>query len=506
MDSAESLAPRRHSLVDVREAFPPYLTDDIPDIEEELARIKDELSTHDQRHIGSVLGAGACAVMGALLLTPTAAGGVIGAVVGLGVGHLVGRSIRRRRKIKLIDVNMEKAYQLRLRCLLQLMRKKMQSKTPLNVFLRLIERVVTEFRPAIALCLHSQRLARMVDELVCLLKKDVCHTTLLNGVAELMQLQVSDASPATLTARLKYFFIPVMELVRHGVPGKAELEIVHSVERLTSKKSVQELLSKYTKEVEALTEALPTAAAIPSLSPDFVKVAFKVDTAMRESGNEALALRRSASENNGVESMSRYKQDVNAVVVKTVTSAYNSRPSLEKVQEEEEKGNSPPESQHDSRRASLRCCEPLTLLIQATTDQLVNSSDDEPEVSPSSLEFHPVEVAVQSEGELVELKIHPYQSDFDELLSIEAEPRNSKVWQQVIDKPGVQVYKKKTDGTPICMIKAFCEIPYSKEVVFKAIWDTDIRSRWDEVFEEFRTIDVQPEFDVLYYMIKVSGR
>lgn len=496
---------RRNSLVQVREAFAPGLDAELPGMEEALARIKDELSTSDQRHLGSVVGAGVCAVMGVLLLTPAAAGGVIGAVVGLGVGHLIGRSLRRRRRVKLEEVNLTKAYQLRLTCLLQLLRKKMHGKTPLDLFLRLIECVVTEFRPALALSLHIPTLARKVDDLVYLLRKDVCHTTLLTGVTELMQLQQSGASPAILTARLKYFFIPVMELLRHGVPGKAEMEVVLSVERLVGKKSVQELLTKYAKEVEALAEVVPMARQVPCLSPDFVKVALKVDGALHELPNESLLLRRASSQP-GEFHASSYTQQVQSLVVNTVTTAYNNRPDLPAVREEEEK-KSGPASILSSRRSSFRIPAPIPLLIHPTTDQLLDSSDDEAYITPLSPPDLP-SVSVKDENPntaLVDLQIHPFQADFDQLLSIESEPRGSKAWQQVIDKPGVQVFKKKTDGTPICMIKAFCAIPFSKEVVFKAIWDTAIRSQWDEVFEEFRTIDVQPEFDVLYYMIKVKA-
>lgn len=501
----EEISPRRrNSLVQVRDAFAPSLEAELPGLEEALARIKDELSTRDQRHLGSVIGAGVCAVMGVLLLTPAAAGGVIGAAVGLVVGHLVGRSLRLRKRVKLEEVNLTKAYQLRLICLLHLLRKKMRGKTPLDLFLRLLECVVTEFRPALALSLHSPSLARTVDDLVHLLRKDVCHTTLLTGVTELIQLHQSGASPAVLTARLKYFFIPVMELLRHGVPGKAEMEVVLSVERLVGKKSVQELLVKYAKEVEALVEVVPTARQVPCLSPDFVKVAIKVDGALHQHPNESLLLRRASSEHGEFQGSS-YTQQVQSLVVKTVTNAYSNRPNLPAVSEEEEKKSIP--SLRNSRRSSLRMPAPVPLLIQATTDQFLDSSDDEAHITPviTPPNLGPMPISDENPNTaLVELKIHPFQADFDQLLSIESEPRGNKSWQQVIDKPGVQVFKKKTDGTPICMIKAFCALPFSKEVVFKAIWDTAIRSQWDEVFEEFRTIDVQPDFDVLYYMIKVK--
>lgn len=52
------------------------------------------------------------------------------------------------------------------------------------------------------------------------------------------------------------------------------------------------------------------------------------------------------------------------------------------------------------------------------------------------------------------------------------------------------------------MIKAFCEVEYSLEIVYQAIWDTSIRTKWDTLFNEFRIVDSNPEYELLYYMIK----
>jgi hypothetical protein len=45
------------------------------------------------------------------------------------------------------------------------------------------------------------------------------------------------------------------------------------------------------------------------------------------------------------------------------------------------------------------------------------------------------------------------------------------------------VYKKKTEGTPMVMIKAIATLSgIPKDIVFEAIYDTDIRQRWDKLF------------------------
>jgi len=517
---------RRHnSEVNIRQAFPPTTQTELPGLETELKKIQDELNTSDKRHLGSVIGAGVFGLLGFLLLSPTAIGGIAGGVVGLGVGHLVGRSLRKRRKIALSDVNMDKVYQLRLTCLLRYLEKKMRAKTSLELFLRIIERVVCEFRPAMVLELHNLKLAKMVDRLVKLLRRDACHTALLNGFAELTHLQ-SSSSVTLFVTRLKYFFIPVMELMRYTGPHKAQLEVVLNVERLLEEKEVQELLSRHSRDVEAVIGGVlqrSDSSSMMCLSPEFTQTAAKVDGAFESSREEQSgnhSLRRSTSLYDESPSRNSYRQQVESLVIRSITSAYNdgnrspiNLPAVTEIVEEEKTPRG--EMASPSQRFSQRARPPQMEMIIGTTNELMEeeSSGEEQQGSPliDQVELQDINPVLREdekkgpEATIIELKVHPFQEDFDRLLVIEAEPRSDKTWQHVIDKPGVQVFKKKTEGTPICMIKAFCAIPYSKEVVFRAIWDTEMRSRWDEVFEEFRIIDTQPDFDVLYYMIKVRS-
>lgn len=52
------------------------------------------------------------------------------------------------------------------------------------------------------------------------------------------------------------------------------------------------------------------------------------------------------------------------------------------------------------------------------------------------------------------------------------------------------------------MIKAFCDLNYSVKEVFRAIWDTDVRTKWDNLFTEFRLVHTQPTHEYIYYCIK----
>jgi hypothetical protein len=77
----------------------------------------------------------------------------------------------------------------------------------------------------------------------------------------------------------------------------------------------------------------------------------------------------------------------------------------------------------------------------------------------------------------------------------------SKIWQT----EEVVVYKKKTEGTPMVMIKAIATLSgIPKDIVFEAIYDTDIRQRWDKLFHWFEVVEDDEEKmeTVLYYLIK----
>jgi hypothetical protein len=77
----------------------------------------------------------------------------------------------------------------------------------------------------------------------------------------------------------------------------------------------------------------------------------------------------------------------------------------------------------------------------------------------------------------------------------------SKIWQN----DDVIVYKKKTEGTPMVMIKAIATLKgIPKRIVFKALYDTDIRQQWDKLFHQFEVVehDEDKMHTVLYYLIK----
>ena len=93
--------------------------------------------------------------------------------------------------------------------------------------------------------------------------------------------------------------------------------------------------------------------------------------------------------------------------------------------------------------------------------------------------------------------------DFLELS--EAAEQDVSEWSRICKNDKVIVYRKKTEGTPIVMIKAIATlVGFSKETVWTAIYDTRIRKEWDKIFFKFLVIEDDDEKmeTVLYYSIK----
>lgn len=76
-------------------------------------------------------------------------------------------------------------------------------------------------------------------------------------------------------------------------------------------------------------------------------------------------------------------------------------------------------------------------------------------------------------------------------------------WTKVTENKDVIVFKKKTDGTPLVLIKAIATLEgIPKDIVYDAIFDTNIRQSWDKLFHKFEVVEEDDAHTVLYYVIK----
>ena len=95
--------------------------------------------------------------------------------------------------------------------------------------------------------------------------------------------------------------------------------------------------------------------------------------------------------------------------------------------------------------------------------------------------------------------------DLKQLIDLLNEPTTKDFgYTNVINEKKCKVYKRLVEGIPVLLIKALAHLPYSKDVVFEAIANLDIRKQWDSVFSELRVVNHNGEngAEILYMIIK----
>jgi len=95
--------------------------------------------------------------------------------------------------------------------------------------------------------------------------------------------------------------------------------------------------------------------------------------------------------------------------------------------------------------------------------------------------------------------------DLKQLIDLLNEPTTKDFgYTNVINEKKCKVYKRLVEGIPVILIKALAHLPYSKDVVFEAIANLDIRKQWDSVFSELRVVNHNGEngAEILYMIIK----
>jgi steroidogenic acute regulatory protein len=447
---------------------------------------------------------------------------VPGALLGYGVGHVVGRKIKKKRLMH--DFNKDRLFSLRLAAWIVLLKGKAKQRTPISLFLRFLEKALDEFRPALVMQLHSAEVSKQVEVLVKFLKTSACHTSLLNSVLEVEFYIEHNYQPALTAAKLRCIVIPVYHLLKMYYPA---LEVVMKVESLLKTPAAQALLEtercdgnlmgQHLTKVDLsenlmLTQLLETGAynkayhqkayskivrGRPSSLPDDYSEPPKVRLSFKQ--QQCCAVFKMMNSGKAkAQDLQLESCDVSVSTPALGCMPYQRSFSIDggmlELQEVETKFTSPPK------------------VFEGFTNDLVESEESEGSLSPAESSEDECMPEVQEEVKLreievkvvpeIEVKVHPYIDCLEHILAIEAEPRDSSDWRQTVNKPETKIYTKNPKDSPLCMVKAFCEVPYPQEVVFQAIWDTSVRRQWDAVFNEFRLVDSHEFHDTLYYKIK----
>ena len=100
---------------------------------------------------------------------------------------------------------------------------------------------------------------------------------------------------------------------------------------------------------------------------------------------------------------------------------------------------------------------------------------------------------------------HTNDKDLKQLIDLMNEPTTKEFgYTNVVEDKICKVYKRMVEGIPVILIKCLARIPYSKDVVFEAISNLDIRKQWDSVFSDLRVVNHEGEngAEILYMVVK----
>ena len=95
--------------------------------------------------------------------------------------------------------------------------------------------------------------------------------------------------------------------------------------------------------------------------------------------------------------------------------------------------------------------------------------------------------------------------DLKKLIDLFNEPNTKEFgYTNVIDEKNCKVFKRMVEGYPVILIKCLAQMPYSKDIVFEAIANLDIRKQWDSVFSELKVVNHEGEngAEILFMIIK----
>jgi hypothetical protein len=107
---------------------------------------------------------------------------------------------------------------------------------------------------------------------------------------------------------------------------------------------------------------------------------------------------------------------------------------------------------------------------------------------------------VTDHNSLIKLESHFMTKDTDLKLLIDLINENGNTWKKVLSDANVQIYKKSFNSNPTILLKTLATVKgYDKDEILEAIVNVNIRSKWDEIFEEFKELDDE----TIYCSIKV---
>ena len=524
---------RTRSSFSLEEFYPKVFQEEAYNMEAEVKKIMISKLKINKRYVGMIICAVIAGIILIIVLGLTFIGAIIAVLLAICLIHIF-RKAWKRYRFKTSNLSKERLYEMRLSCLNQYLKTLRDSKISLKDLEGIMEKVFQDFLPALVLQMHNPKLQNEVQILLKFLKSDAVHSCMLNSAIQLELSIVHNENPVITSARLRKFFIPVMHLLKQPPQREnQELEIVRRISEILSKEETQVLLLTHHLKNDALIQTITPFWTLLESNKEtqaactfIADIDYSLNPVRRGLSSKLLHYRRNSEVDLG-KKFPRRKRHLFSTL-KRMHETFSGVVKLDETEIEDYKHHASPSTEKlNAPRFTELSHSPLPAILPKTFPMLFdgdfadlnknssmdldqemginNSSDmksrDNEEDNSIVIRFHDHSVERVSDEEPFHVT-HPYLECFEHLLAIEREPANEKLWKLVVNKPETKVYQRKAGDSPICMIKAYCQVQFSARTVYTAIWDTSIRTRWDAVFNEFRLIDTTPEYEVLYYMIK----
>lgn len=375
---------------------------------------------------------------------------------------------------------------------------------PLSVYSSLLCSLLREFRAALLSVPVTSSLDKVIDLCVALLKQDRAHTALLMVVEHISGLSAKVGNH--LRDAVKEVLLPLIVLLKATGEGP-QMEVVARAEQFIAQTEIQSLLR---------TPQTERGVCVPSIStPEFQDFLFPGNAEERFATlGDALTAASSFPRSHTAQSLKAKKtllhrrcNSLRSCEVYLVPNDLSTHtvmfPALL-----HRGARSPPPTPYFPQ---------LLEVYEESLRDNISESHDVPAKLPSPRFFQAVVplspvAALTGDDVMLELSVsegslqheHPYMSNFQEILRLEKEPDTPPTWELVCSRANVNVYKKRADDTPVCMIKAYCLLDHPPEVVFKAMVDVNVRIKWDKLFNELEVFDPHEYHDYLYYVVKAS--
>lgn len=405
----------------------------------------------------------------------------------------------KQRETELSVLSEADKLHLRLASVLAYVQECGKRKLSIGVYSGLLCSLLREFKAGLLALSVSSALDSVLDQSVQLLKQDQAHTALLIVVERLNDLRKETGVSVSFCAFVREVLLPLIVLLK-GTGEGPQIEVVTRVEQLVNQSEVLEALKRLKPE--------KFSEEPPSISTTEFKafISENHEAQIFERLGEAFQKRREASKLTLHAQKTllhrRCSSDCLGLRDSSKTDLYMRIEHLPGLMQRGHQSSPPTPF--------------FSELVQIYEESLKDDSEAHGvplQLPPAKLHetfaLAPIsgeDVALDPAESEISQHDHPFLSNFLEILKLEKEPDTPPTWELVCSKPNVRVYKKRSDDSPVCMIKAYCQLDYPPEVVFRAMVDVEVRRQWDKLFSELEVFDPHEYHDYLYYVVKVKNR